>query len=61
MHMGYTFATAVRSAELVSTHAQHGKRYWKPQVIEILGDSLGAIWYTDDIAFGTGLLVHPEF
>lgn len=28
---------------------------------ELLGDSLGALWYTDDIAFGTGLMTRPEF
>jgi len=29
--------------------------------VEVLGDSLGAIWYTDDLAFNSGPFVNPSF
>jgi uroporphyrinogen decarboxylase len=66
MHMGYTHFchSLFDQPELVSTlMRQHGEAILEinRRSVEILGDSLGAIWYTDDIAFGTGLLVHPEF
>jgi|LSQX01.2.fsa_nt_gb uroporphyrinogen decarboxylase len=66
MHMGFThFCFALfDEPELVSElMRQHGEAMLEinRRSVEILGDSLGAIWYTDDIAFGSGLMVQPEF
>ncbi|HBT18063.1 MAG TPA: nucleoside 2-deoxyribosyltransferase [Firmicutes bacterium] len=30
------------------------------RTIELVGDKIGAIWYTDDLAYNTGPLVNPE-
>lgn len=66
MHMGYIHfcLTLFDDPELVNTlMVEQGKALLEvnKRAVEILGHSLGAIWYTDDIAFGTGLMVQPEF
>lgn len=66
MHMGYTHfcLTLFDDPDLVNAlMVEQGEALLEVnrRAVEILGDSLGAIWYTDDIAFGTGLMVQPEF
>lgn len=66
MHMGYThFCLALYDdPQLVSVlMEEQGAAILEVnrRAVEILGESLGAIWYTDDIAFATGLMVQPEF
>ncbi|MGI6567480.1 MAG: uroporphyrinogen decarboxylase family protein [Limnochordia bacterium] len=65
-HMGYThfcislFEQPDLVAELMR---EQGEAIYEVnrRAVELAGENIGAIWYTDDIAFNTGLLVQPEF
>ena len=65
-HMGYTHfcLSLYEQPELVAElMREQGEALYEVnrRAVEVAGDSIGAIWYTDDIAFNSGLLVQPEF
>lgn len=65
-HMGYTHfcLSLYEQPELVAELMQElGSALYEVnrRAVELAGDVIGAIWYTDDIAFNSGLLVNPEF
>ncbi|NPV53621.1 MAG: nucleoside 2-deoxyribosyltransferase [Firmicutes bacterium] len=65
-HMGYTHfcLSLYEQPELVAELMQqlgHAVYEVNRRAVELAGEAVGAIWYTDDIAFGSGLLVNPEF
>lgn len=65
-HMGYTHFcySLFEQPDLVAELMQEqGEAIYEVnrRAVELAGDSIGAIWYTDDIAFNSGLLVQPGF